>query len=102
MRRWIRSDLLFCSNYFTAAQSPDGTTLMQINGKESPVLELGDGMMSKLQITAALITGRMVFLDVLNSRTSRLQGFACPSSLSVVKLRVRPNTALLLLYLLDI
>eukprot|EP00285_Hemiselmis_virescens_P006541 CAMPEP_0173378822 /NCGR_PEP_ID=MMETSP1356-20130122/1938_1 /TAXON_ID=77927 ORGANISM="Hemiselmis virescens, Strain PCC157" /NCGR_SAMPLE_ID=MMETSP1356 /ASSEMBLY_ACC=CAM_ASM_000847 /LENGTH=614 /DNA_ID=CAMNT_0014332021 /DNA_START=181 /DNA_END=2026 /DNA_ORIENTATION=- len=39
---------------FTAAQMPDHT-LMQINGKESPVLELGDGNMvflEKVKITA--------------------------------------------------
>jgi len=36
---WRRS---YSSNYFTAAQTPS-STLMQINGKESPVLDLGDG-----------------------------------------------------------
>jgi len=48
---WRRS---YSSNYFTAAQMPDHT-LMQINGKESPVLDLGDGKMmylEKVKITA--------------------------------------------------
>uniref|UniRef100_A0A6U2IRD1 LysM domain-containing protein n=2 Tax=Hemiselmis andersenii TaxID=464988 RepID=A0A6U2IRD1_HEMAN len=48
---WRRS---YSSNYFTAAQMPDHT-LMQINGKESPVLDLGDGKMmylEKVRITA--------------------------------------------------
>jgi hypothetical protein len=43
---WRRS---YSSNYFTAAQTPS-STLMQINGKESPVLDLGDGNMGKLSL----------------------------------------------------
>jgi hypothetical protein len=31
------------STYFTPAQSPNGDTVMRINGRESPTVDFGDG-----------------------------------------------------------